>query len=470
LTLAAAGAMLGTAMAQALTVLELSEQCGEPAERLLSWRSAGLIGTEGTDLLAPEDLQRIRLIQFLLRRGFELDAIARANRDAGLVTSYADLLSSPERSYSLDEAAKMLGWSAETLGRFLEGTGLNERGAWLDDEDLRALRTLKLAEEAGFPEDALVQLARVYTDALARVAEAEVRLFHFHVHERLKAQGLAGQALVAATAAARQRGSPMMEPALLYFHRRGLERAMQEDALLHLQEDADRFGLPGQLRAAIAFVDLASFTPMTDAMGDEAAAQVLDRYGRLVREAVRHHDGRVVKQIGDAFMLLFAKPRDAVTCALAIEGRSADESQFTAVRTGVHWGSVLYREGDYLGTTVNVAARLADAATRHQVLVTEAVRREVGGLPGVTFIPLGARLLKGLAGEVGLFEAVARTVDEVPERSQRSQDPVCGMELRPEEVVARLSIDGTERSFCSDECLRRFVAAPERYVSPRLTT
>ena len=100
LTLAAAGAMLDAAMAQALTVLELSAQCGEPAERLRTWRATGLIGTEGPDLFAPEDLQRIRLIQFLLRRGFGLDAIAQANRDAGLVTSYAELLSSTERTYS----------------------------------------------------------------------------------------------------------------------------------------------------------------------------------------------------------------------------------------------------------------------------------------------------------------------------------------------------------------------------------
>jgi len=75
--------------------------------------------------------------------------------------------------------------------------------------------------------------------------------------------------------------------------------------------------------------------------------------------------------------------------------------------------------------------------------------------------------LKGLTGEMGLFEAVARTAKELPERSQ---DPVCSMELQPEEVVARLSIEGTERSFCSDDCLRRFVAAPERYVAPRSTT
>jgi YHS domain-containing protein len=37
------------------------------------------------------------------------------------------------------------------------------------------------------------------------------------------------------------------------------------------------------------------------------------------------------------------------------------------------------------------------------------------------------------------------------------------MELRPAEVAARLSLEGQERAFCSDECLRQFVASPERY-------
>jgi YHS domain-containing protein len=101
------------------------------------------------------------------------------------------------------------------------------------------------------------------------------------------------------------------------------------------------------------------------------------------------------------------------------------------------------------------------------VLVTEAVRQEVGGLPGVTFIPVRRASLERPDRRGGVFEVVAQTVDEVPERSQ---DPVCGMELQPEEVVARLSSDGTERSFCSNECLRRFVTAPERYVTLRSTT
>ena len=80
---------------------------------------------------------------------------------------------------------------------------------------------------------------------------------------------------------------------------------------------------------------------------------------------------------------------------------------------------------------MNVAARLADAATRHQVLVTEAVRREVGGLPGVTFIPLGPRLLKGLTGEVGLFEAVARTVGERRDKSVWSARAQVGRRRAP---------------------------------------
>ena len=46
---------------------------------------------------------------------------------------------------------------------------------------------------------------------------------------------------------------------------------------------------------------------------------------------------------------------------------------------------------------------------------------------------------------------------------RRQVDPVCGMELGVGEVAARLSFKGRERVFCSQECLQRFVAEPERY-------
>jgi class 3 adenylate cyclase/YHS domain-containing protein len=251
---------------------------------------------------------------------------------------------------------------------------------------------------------------------------------------------------------------------VLYFHRKGWERALREDAVMHMQERAGlRVGVevPGQLRASIVFVDLAGFTSLADAMGDHMAAQVLERFSQLVRDAAGRWEGRVVKQIGDAFMLAFHEARSAVACALEIEQRTAREPQFPAVRSGVHCGQVLYREGDYLGTTVNVAARLAAEAARHQLLVTAAVRRETGGLPDAEVMPLGMRRLRGLADEVEVFEVVPRAKGHTP--TPRLVDPVCGMELGAEEAAARLSLEGEERVFCSQQCLQRFVAAPERY-------
>jgi YHS domain-containing protein len=120
---------------------------------------------------------------------------------------------------------------------------------------------------------------------------------------------------------------------------------------------------------------------------------------------------------------------------------------------------VLYREGDYVGTNVNIAARVAAEAQRHQVLVTAAVRKEAKGLAEVEFARLGKRRLKGLVNELVLFEARP----SVSEKREKAIDPVCGMELGPGEAAATLTLDERERAFCSDECLRRFVAAPEKY-------
>ena len=48
-------------------------------------------------------------------------------------------------------------------------------------------------------------------------------------------------------------------------------------------------------------------------------------------------------------------------------------------------------------------------------------------------------------------------------RATKVADPVCGMELAPAEVAARLSVEGNEQAFCSETCLRKFVQARERY-------
>jgi len=448
-----------------LTLEELSRWTGEPVEQLRRWRSLGLIGAGDDEGFRSEDIERARLVQLFLRRGFGLESIAQVAK-GGLVDRCVETLlpRGAGPTYSLAEAAEILGLDLGLLRRLWEASGLSEQGEMVSEEDLQALQAMKVALDAGFPQEALLQLARVYADTLGRVAEAESRLFHFYVHERLKAEGLSGQQLIEATQMASDRAAPLTEPVVRYFHRKAQARALREDAVMHLAEEAgllEKTEVPGQLQRAVTFVDLSSFTPLAEAMGDVKAAEILERFSALVREAAGHWEGRVVKQIGDAFMLIFLDRRSAVACALEIEARTGMEPQFLAARSGIHWGPVLYREGDYVGSNVNIASRVAAEAQRHQTLVTATVRKEARGLPDVEFVRLGKRRLKGLADEVELFEARRSSV----ESREKAVDPVCGMALGPGEVAARLTLEGKERAFCSDDCLRLFVVAPERYSS-----
>src|SRR5207249_11208187 len=189
------------------------------------------------------------------------------------------------------------------------------------------------------------------------------------------------------------------EPTILWFHRKAWEKAIREDLVMHMAEEAgllDASELPGQLQRAVVFIDLASFTPMTEAMGDIQAAHVLDRFSMIVREATNAWDGRLVKQIGDAFMLVFPDARSAVACCLEIKSRVAREPQLPALRAGIHWGSLLYRDGDYVGSNVNIASRLANVAEVHQIGVTPEVRRVARYLRRDGFVVLGRPNLKGL--------------------------------------------------------------------------
>jgi adenylate cyclase len=294
------------------------------------------------------------------------------------------------------------------------------------------------------------------------VAEMASKLFHFYVHERLKAQGLSGDELIRASDMAGEISRPLLEPTILWFHQKAWEKSVREDLVMHMAEEAGLLKaseLPGQLQRAVVFIDLASFTPMTEAMGDVQAAQVLDRFSTIVREATNAWDGRLVKQIGDAFMLVFPDARSAVACALEVKTRGEQEPQFPAIRAGIQWGSVLYRDGDYVGSNVNIASRLTNDAERHQILVTPEVRKEGAGLPDVEFVRLGKRRLKGLLEQLEVFEVRSTAGAE----AGKAVDPVCGTELSANEVAARLSIEGSERSFCSEGCLRRFVVTPEKF-------
>src|SRR3990170_1759385 len=112
-------------MGSELPIEELARRTREPAERLRKWRSLGLIGTKGARGFAREDVESVRLVKLLLRRGVGLEAIQQAAKTGQLgrrLAGYLEWMYPGEagRTYSLGEAAEIIGLSLDMLQRVVE--------------------------------------------------------------------------------------------------------------------------------------------------------------------------------------------------------------------------------------------------------------------------------------------------------------------------------------------------------------
>jgi adenylate cyclase len=104
-----------------------------------------------------------------------------------------------------------------------------------------------------------------------------------------------------------------------------------------------------------------------------------DFYAR-VRPLLGEHDAHEVKTLGDGLMIRGDDAALAIGLGLRIVSELEERPGFPAVRVGMHTGAAVEREGDWYGTTVNVAARLCGAAGGGEVLVSDSTRRAAGRL------------------------------------------------------------------------------------------
>src|SRR2546428_2851430 len=107
-------------MADRLTLDELGARTGASVDELRQWAALGLIGRGGDEAFGPEDVQRARLVGLLLRRGIDLDTIARAEKEQGFLARYIEVMF-PEgvgAIHSVPEVARMLGVDPGSVHRF----------------------------------------------------------------------------------------------------------------------------------------------------------------------------------------------------------------------------------------------------------------------------------------------------------------------------------------------------------------
>ena len=147
---------------------------------------------------------------------------------------------------------------------------------------------------------------------------------------------------------------------------------------------------------------------------------------------------RVAKWLGDGAMMVGVETEPLLCAVLDIERTLAEEHAPLPLRAGLASGEVILFEGDdYIGRTVNLAARLCDEAKGHQILATKDVAEHRPDWAGSELLH-GVRI-RGLAEPIDVVD-----LSTWQHEAEVVIDPMCGMELRVTESV--------RDSFCSDEC------------------
>jgi adenylate cyclase len=214
--------------------------------------------------------------------------------------------------------------------------------------------------------------------------------------------------------------------------------------------------------ATFVFADIAGFTALTEAHGDEDAATLAAAFCAAVRAEVPSDIGAQGKTIGDAVMLRIDKPADAILLGLTLVDGLMNDHGAPAVRVGLHYGSAIEQDGDYFGASVNLAARVSELAAGGEVLVTGSTAARVPELEGVFYESRGRRELKNIREAVEIL--AARHVNSVSQ-GQLQIDPVCRMAVDPDRAAGRLTHNGVAYFFCSLSCAGGFAMHPERFAS-----
>lgn len=169
---------------------------------------------------------------------------------------------------------------------------------------------------------------------------------------------------------------------------------------------------------AVLFADVVESTALYRRLGDVAALNVISAVINELKATLPHHQGRLVKTLGDAVMCLFPDAESAVEAAIDMQhavGNLNPAGEKMQIRIGLHTGPVVIGGDDVYGDTVNVAAYLADAATPGQILIAEATVKDVAAERKNSMAPIFDAMLKSTLAKTAVCEVQWR--DDLTERT-----------------------------------------------------
>jgi adenylate cyclase len=213
--------------------------------------------------------------------------------------------------------------------------------------------------------------------------------------------------------------------------------------------------------ATFLFADIAGFTALTEAHGDEDAAALVADFCDRVQDQLSDYGATQIKTIGDALMLRVPDPEQAVLLGLRVAHDVLQGPGAPAVRVGLHHGSAIERDGDYFGAAVNLAARVSAAASGGEVLMTAHTAALACDVEGVVYESRGRQTLRNVRDPVELVAAVR---EGQTNGQGLAIDPVCRMAVDPDHAAGRLVYEDTAYFFCTLSCAGEFARQPERFT------
>jgi adenylate cyclase len=396
-----------------LTREELAAEAGVPPGRVDSLVRVGVIQPAPDGGFSTPDVARARIIDAYEAAGIGLDLIDHALGRRWITFDRIEDLypdSGRKAGRTVAEFRASLGEKGHLVAPLLAAFGLPSPD---DDEPLttrdeRFVADFIRAWDVGSDPDVVLRAGRLVGEAMRRIVHGWLELFAEQVtrplEDRTRTVDEVGP-IVMPRAAAIVGQTPEL---LTWLFQRHLEAGMDAQNVASMEAGLAREGLlpprSTQLQA-IAFVDLAGYTRLTETGGDELAARSAARLAELADDAARSHGGRLVKLLGDGAMLHFRDPVGAVRATLDLVDAIADAG-LPPGHAGVTAGPLVSRDGDFFGHTVNLAARLSGVATAGVTLVTRDVTDAVDeAADGIWFEPVGDVALKNVAAPVAAFRA-----------------------------------------------------------------
>lgn len=209
-----------------------------------------------------------------------------------------------------------------------------------------------------------------------------------------------------------------------------------------------------RIEGTFAFVDMAGFTALTEAQGDEDAADLATMFAEITRAALAPGD-RLIKTIGDAVLITSPDAAAGLSLVERLLTQAAAEPRLPTLRAGLHHGDAVERDGDVFGAAVNLAARVAAEAHPAEVLGTTPIAEAARGL-GIPVVEIGEVALKNVRRLTHVYSmALMLGVTDTP------IDPVCRNHVDRRAAAGRLRYLHKEYWFCSLTCAAAFASNPE---------